>query len=79
MYAKYAKGRAARMRPDIIIEHVSSLRIFFAETEQGREWLKKRGEILASERIGLSVAVEDEKLARDLADAAAADGLDVML
>ena len=67
------------MRPDIIIEHVSSLRIFSAETEQGREWLKKRGEILASKRIGLSVAVEDEKLARDLADAAVADGLDVML
>jgi hypothetical protein len=53
------------MRPDIIIEYVSGLRIFLAETEQGREWLKNRNEISAWQRVGLSIAVEDEKLAKD--------------
>ena len=66
------------MRPDIIIEHVSSLYLFSGETDQGREWLEHRSEPPGYQRIGRSVAVEDENLARDLADAAIADGLDIL-
>jgi hypothetical protein len=71
------------MRPDIIVEHVSGIFLFSGETERGKEWLaNRRGTAPAMpvfERFARSVAVEDERLARDLADAAIADGLDVLV
>jgi hypothetical protein len=49
-----------------------------AETGRAREWLVARAVTGGCQRLGKSVAVEDERGARDLADAAVADGLDVM-
>ena len=66
------------MRPDIIIEHTSGLHLFFGETPEGRKWLQNHATPQPFERIGRSLTVEDEHLARDLADAAIADGLDVL-
>ena len=66
------------MRPDIIVEHVSDLYLFSGETERGREWLESRRRMPVFERIGRSIAIEDKRLARNLADAAIANGLDMM-
>ncbi len=66
------------MRPDIIVEGGGGLYLFSAETDKGREWLAARAVTTKCERLGKSLAVEDEDDARDLADAALADGLDVM-
>jgi hypothetical protein len=66
------------MRPDLIVERVGGLHIFSGETERGTEWLAARAATAKHQRLGKSLAVEDEQEARDLADAALADGLDVM-
>jgi len=66
------------MRPDIIVEGGGGLYLFSAETDKGREWLAARAVTAKCQRLGKSLAVEDEPEARDLADAALADGLDVM-
>jgi hypothetical protein len=66
------------VRPDIIVERVSSLYLFSGETDRGQEWLERQSESGRYERVGKSLAVEIERVARDLADAAIADGLDVM-
>ena len=55
-----------------------TLYLFSAETDKGREWLAARAVTAKCQRLGKSLAVEDEPEARDLADAALADGLDVM-
>jgi hypothetical protein len=70
--------RNCGVRPDIIVERVSGLCLFSGETDRGREWLARQSESGRYERIGKSIAVEIERVARDLADAAIADGLDVM-
>ena len=66
------------MRPDIIVERVCGLHLFSGETDRGRQWLEGRGATDKHQRLGKSLGVEDERDARDLADAAMADGLDVM-
>jgi hypothetical protein len=66
------------VRPDIIVERVGGLRLFSGETDQGRRWLESRAATDKHPRLGKSLAVDNERDARDLADAAVADGLDVM-
>ena len=66
------------VRPDIIVERVSGLHLFSGETDREQEWLERQSESGTYERVGKSLAVEIERVARDLADAAIADGLDVM-
>ena len=63
------------VRPDIIVERVSGLHLFSGETDRGQEWLERQSESGTYERVGKSLAVEIERVARDLADAAIADGL----
>ena len=65
------------MRRDLIVEHVGGLHIFTDETDKGREWLAGRAATDRHQRLGKSLGVEDEGEARDLVDAAVADGLDV--
>jgi len=66
------------MRPDIIVEGGAGLYLFSAETDKGRKWLAARAVTAKCQRLGKSLATEDEREARDLADVALADGLDVM-
>ena len=66
------------VRPDIIVERVCGLHIFSSETDRGRQWLESRAVTAKHQRLGKSLGVDDEGDARDLVDAAAADGLDVM-
>jgi dTDP-4-dehydrorhamnose reductase len=66
------------MRPDIVIEHVSGRYVFSGETDQGREWLENRSTAPLCQRIGRSLAVEDDLLAKNLAHSAVADGLDIL-
>jgi hypothetical protein len=66
------------VRPDIIVERVGGLHLFSGETGKGRQWLESRGATDKHQRLGKSLGVDDEGDARDLVDAAMADGLDVM-
>jgi hypothetical protein len=66
------------VRPDIIVERVGGLHLFSGETDRGRQWLESRAATDKHQRLGKSLGVDDEGDARDLADAAVADGLDVM-
>ena len=66
------------VRPDIIFERVCGLHLFSGETDRGRQWLESRAATDKHQRLGKSLGVEDERDARDLVDAAVADGLDVM-
>ena len=65
------------MRPDIIVERVGGLHLFSGETDQGRQWLESRAATDRHQRLGKSLGVDNERDARDLVDAAVADGLDV--
>lgn len=67
------------MRSDIVVEHVSGTFLFSGETDRGREWLESRRLSPPLTRIGRSVEAPDARPAKDLADAAIADGLDVQL
>ena len=66
------------VRPDIIVERVGGLHLFSGETDQGRQWLESRAATDKYQQLGKSLGVNDERDARDLVDAAVADGLDVM-
>jgi pyrroloquinoline quinone (PQQ) biosynthesis protein C len=66
------------VRPDIIVERVSGLHLFSGETDRGRQWLESRAATDRHQRLGKSLGVDDEDDARDLADAAMANSLDVM-
>ena len=66
------------VRPDIIVERVGGLRLFSGETDQGRQWLESRTAMYKYQQLGKSLGVDDAGDARDLVDAAMADGLDVM-
>ena len=66
------------MRPDIIVERVGGLHLFSGETDRGRQWLESRAATDRHQRLGKSLGVDDEDDARDLADAAMANSLDVM-
>jgi len=66
------------VRPDIIVERVGGLHLFSGETDRGRQWLESRAATDKHQRLGKSLGVDDEREARDLVDAAVADGLDVM-
>lgn len=65
------------MRPDIIVENAFGTYLFSAGTEQGRRWLAERSVAGKCQCLGKFVSVNDEEAARDLVDAAVADGLDV--
>ncbi len=65
------------MGPDLIVEHVGGLHLFSAASDRGREWLDTRSTTPGCQRLGSFLALEDERAARDLADAAVADGLEV--
>jgi len=52
--------------------------VFIAGTDKGMEWLESRAATDKHQRLGKSLGVDDERDARDLVDAAMADGLDVM-
>lgn len=60
------------------MERVAGLYLFSGETPEGREWLQHRSISQPFKRLGKSISVNSERLARDLADAAMADGLDVL-
>jgi len=66
------------VRPDSIVERAGGLHLFSGETGQGRQWLAGRAATDKHQRLGKSLGVDDERDARDLVDAAVADGLDVM-
>lgn len=66
------------LRPDIMVERVGGLHLFSGETDQGRQWLEGRAATDKYQQLGKSVGVDDAGDARDLVDAAIADGLDVM-
>ena len=51
--------------------------VFIAGTDKGMEWLESRAATDKHQRLGKSLGVDDEQDARDLVDAAVADGLDV--
>jgi len=65
------------VRADIIVERVGGLHLFSGETDKGRQWLESRAVTDKRQQLGKSLGVDDEGDARDLADAAVADGLDV--
>jgi len=67
------------MRFDIVVEHVAGTFLFSAETDRGRDWLKSRRFAPPFTRIGQAVEAPEARPAKDLADAAIADGLDVQL
>ena len=66
------------VRPDIIVERVGGLHLFSGETDRRRQWLESRAATDRHQRLGKSLGVDDEDDARDLADAAMANSLDVM-
>ena len=66
------------VRPDIIVERVGGLHLFLGETDKGRQWLESRAATDKYQQLGKSLGVDDTEDARDLVDAAIADGLDVM-
>ena len=66
------------VRPDIIVERVGGLHLFSGETDMGRKWLESRAATDKYQQLGKSLGVDDAEDARDLVDAAMADGLDVM-
>jgi hypothetical protein len=66
------------MRPDIVIESALGTHLFSGGTGKGREWLQAHFTKGKCEWVGRFLSVDDEDDARDLADAATADGLDVM-
>ena len=66
------------MRPDLIVERVGGLHRFSGEATKGRQWLEGRAGTAKHQRLGKSLAADDERDARDLVAAAMADGLDVM-
>ena len=66
------------VRPDIMVERVGGLHLFSGETYQCRQWLEGRAATDKYQQLGKSVGVDDAGDARDLVDAAIADGLDVM-
>ena len=66
------------MRPDIVVENTLGSHLFSGETGKGREWLKAHFKEGQGEWLGKFLSVNDERKARDLVDAALADGLDVM-
>ncbi len=66
------------MRPDIVVENALGSHLFSGETGKGREWLKAHFKEATGEWFGKFLSVDDERKARDLVDAALADGLDVM-
>ena len=66
------------VRPDMMVERVGGLHLFSGETDQGRQWLESRAATDKHQRLGKSLGVDDGGDARNLADAAVADGLEVM-
>ena len=66
------------LRPDIMVERVGGLHLFSGETDKGRQWLESRAATDKYQQLGKSLGVDDAGDARDLVDAAMADGLDVM-
>jgi hypothetical protein len=61
-----------------MVERVGGLHLFSGETDKGRQWLESRAATDRYQQLGKSLGVDDERDARDLVDAAMADGLDVM-
>ncbi len=66
------------MRPGIVLENALGSHLFSGETGKGREWLKAHCTRDKCEWVGKFLSVDDEDDARDLVDAAVADGFDVM-
>jgi hypothetical protein len=61
-----------------MVERVGGLHLFSGETDKGRQWLESRAATDRYQHLGKSLGVDDAGDARDLVDAAIADGLDVM-
>ena len=63
--------------PDIVVERVAGTFLFSGESDRGREWLAGRTLSTAMLRAGRFLEALDAQTAKDLADLATADGLEV--
>jgi hypothetical protein len=66
------------VRSDIMVERSGGLHLFSGETGRGRQWLESRAATDKYQQPGKSRCMDDAGDARDLVDAAMADGLGVM-
>lgn len=65
------------MPPDIVVERIASTFLFSGESDRGQKWLAGRALSAGMLRAGRFLEALEPQTAKDLADLATADGLEV--
>jgi hypothetical protein len=66
------------MDSDILIEQSGPICLLLAETDAGRDWLvRPRGDRKGWQPAGRTIAVDNPRIAQEIAASATADGLSV--